>query len=322
MRKVLVILMLLTTVIGLSAYTTVITPAHAQDAEGYRVAMIYQDLSTEFNIYFQDVLNARARELGVRLIEFDGQGDVARQLNQAENAIEQRVDALMFIPQDKSGAVPIIENSNAAGIPVIGCNNITDNIDDATAYVGANDIEAGIMVMEHMAELLGGKGNIAIIQGPYGHSAQIARQEGILQTLEKYPDINVLFENTGNWNRTEAMNLTENWLQRDGANIDAIVCHSDDMGMGAVQAIQAAGLQDQIKVIGVDAILDALIAVRSGEMAATVFQDVYGQAEGAIETAVKILNGEPYDKVTYVPFQLVTQENVDEYLREFHNITL
>jgi len=289
----------------------------ASSDKTYKIAMIYQDLSTEFNIYFQDVLTARSKELGIELIEFDGQGETDRQLNQCENAIEQKVDLLMFIPQDKSGCAPIIDNCIAAGIPVIGCNNITDNIDQATAYVGANDIEAGIMEMEHMAGLLDGKGSICIIQGPYGHSAQLARQEGIEQTLKNYPDINVLYENTANWNRTEAMNLMENWIQKDGPNINAVVCHSDDMGMGALQAIQGAGLQDQIKVIGVDAILDALNSVKAGEMSATVFQDVYGQAEGAMDVAVKILNDEPYEKTTYVPFKLVTQENVDEFLANF-----
>lgn len=287
----------------------------ASPAKAFKIAMIYQDLSTEFNIYFQDVLTARCKELGVELIEFDGQGETDRQLNQCENAIEQKVDLLMFIPQDKSGCAPIIENCNAAGIPVIGCNNITDNIDDATAYVGANDIEAGVMEMEYMAELLGGKGNICIIHGPYGHSAEVARQEGIMQTLEKYPDIKILEENTANWDRTQAMQLMENWIQKNGDSIDAVVCHSDDMGMGALQAIQAAGLD--AKVIGVDAILDALNSVKAGEMSATVFQDVYGQAEGAIDVAMKILNGEQYEKTTYVPFQLVTQENVDTYLANF-----
>ena len=89
------------------------------------------------------------------------------------------------------------------------------------------------------------------------------------------------------------------------------------MGMGALQAIQGAGLQDKIKVIGIDAIYDALQAVKKQEMAATVFQDVYGQADEAIETAEKALNGETFEKTVYVPFQLVTVDNVDDYLAMF-----
>lgn len=286
-------------------------------AKSYKVAMIYQDLSGQFNIYFQGELQKKCAELGVELVEFDGQGKTDKQLSQCENALQQGVDALMFIPVDKSGCVPIIENCNDAKIPVICCNNPTDNVEDATAYVGANDIDAGIMEMEFMADLIGGKGNICIVEGPFGHSAQLARQEGIEQTLEKYPDIKVLFSDTANWDRTQAMDLMENWIQKSGDEINAVVCHSDDMGMGVLQAIQGAGLGDQIKVIGIDAIFDALNAVKSGEMAATVFQDVYGQADGAIEVALKVLNGESYEKTTYVPFQLVTQDNVDGYLANF-----
>lgn len=285
--------------------------------EGHTIAMIYQDLSGQFNIYFQGELQKKAEEMGVTLVEFDGQGAVDKQLDQCENAIQKGVDALMFIPVDKSGCAPIIEKCNEAGIPVICCNNPTDNVDEATAYVGANDVDAGIMEMEFMAEALGGEGTICVIEGPYGHSAQIARMEGIEQTLEKYPDIKMLYNDSANWDRTEAMDLTENWLEKSGDEIDAIVCHSDDMGMGALQAIQGAGRQDQIKVIGIDAIFDALQAVKKGEMAATVFQDVYGQADEAIATAEKAINGESFEKTTYVPFQMVTVDNVDDYLAMF-----
>ena len=286
-------------------------------SDAHKVSMIYQDLSGQFNIYFQGELQKKAAEMGIDLVEFDGQGAVDKQLDQCENAIQKGVDALMFIPVDKSGCVPIIEKCNEAGVTVICCNNPTDNSEDATAYVGANDIDAGIMEMEYMAELLDGKGTICVIEGPYGHYAQIARMEGIEETLAKYPDIKMLYHDTANWDRTEAMELTENWLEKSGNQIDAIVCHSDDMGMGALQAIQGAGLQDKIKVIGIDAIYDALQAVKKQEMAATVFQDVYGQADEAIETAEKALNGETFEKTVYVPFQLVTVDNVDDYLAMF-----
>lgn len=292
------------------------TVSFAEENE-YTIAMIYQDLSGQFNIYFQGELQKQAEELGVTLLEFDGQGATDKQLDQCENAIQKGVDALMFIPVDKSGCAPIIENCNDAGIPVICCNNPTDNVDDATAYVGANDVDAGIMEMEYIAELLGGEGAICVIEGPYGHSAQIARMEGIEATLESYPDIKLLYNDTANWDRTEAMELTENWIEKSGDEIDAIVCHSDDMGMGALQAIQGAGLENQIEVIGIDAIYDALMAVKNEEMCATVFQDVYGQADEAIATAVKVLNGEEFEKTTYVPFQMVTVDNVDGYLAMF-----
>ncbi|HIR09230.1 MAG TPA: substrate-binding domain-containing protein [Candidatus Avoscillospira stercoripullorum] len=330
MKKLLSILLALLLVASLAACTTpaqqnsdnsavtVIdaeTDTEMEEADdAYTIAMIYQDLSQEFNIYFQNVLRTRCEEAGITLMEFDGKSDTETQLNQCENAISSGVDALMFIPYDKDGAAPIIDNCNDAGIPVICCNNVTSNVDEATAYIGANDIEAGIMETEYIVELLGGKGNIAVVEGPFGHSAQVARQEGIEQVLADYPDCQIVLDDTANWNRDEAMELVENWLA-GGTQIDAIICHNDIMAMGALQACQDSNLD--IPIIGIDATYDALCAVKDGTLAADVYQDVYGQAEEAFNVCVRILNGTDYEKTTYVPFQLITQENVDEYLENF-----
>lgn len=299
-----------TTVVDASKSDTVMEQAK----DNYTLAMIYHDLTMEQNVAFQSILRARCEEAGVTLLEFDGKSDTETQLNQCENALSQNIDALIFIPFDKEGAAPIIDYCNEAGVPCICANNITVNVDEATAYVGANDIEAGIMESEYIFELLEGKGDVAIIEGPFGHSAQIARQEGIKQTLEKYPDINVVLDDTANWNRDEAMELVENWIA-GGTKFDAIICHNDTMAMGALQACQAEGLD--IPIIGIDAIYDALIAVKDGTLASDVYQDTFGQAEGAFNIAMRYLNGDSFEKTTYVPFKLITQENVDEFLALF-----
>lgn len=282
--------------------------------DNYKIAMIYQDLSQEFNIYFQNIFTTRCKDAGIELLEYDGASDTEKQLNACENAISAGADAVVFIPFDKDGAAPIIDNCNEAGIPVICANNITSNVEEATAYVGANDIEAGIMETEYIAELIGGKGKIAVIEGPFGHSAQVARQEGLLQVLGNYPDIEIVLDDTANWNRDEAMELVENWLA-GGTQIDAIICHNDIMAMGALQACQDVSLN--IPIIGIDATYDALCAVKEGTLAADVYQDVYGQAEEAFNVALRILNGDNFEKTTYVPFKLITVDNVDEYLANF-----
>jgi inositol transport system substrate-binding protein len=111
------------------------------------------------------------------------------------------------------------------------------------------------------------------------------------------------------------MALMENWLQTDaGAQIKAVVALNDEMALGAYKAIEAAGRAGEILIIGVDAIPDALQAVKKGQLAATVFQDARGQGAGAVELAVKILNGEQVDKVNYIPFILVTKDNLHEFM--------
>ena len=104
----------------------------------------------------------------------------------------------------------------------------------------------------------------------------------------------------------------ENWLQM-GEQIDGVVGQNDEMAIGALKAIQAANMQDSIKVVGIDAIADALDLVESGEMIGTVYQDAVGQGEGAVEAAVKAVNGEEVEKTTLIPYILITQENVAEF---------
>ena len=163
-----------------------------------------------------------------------------------------------------------------------------------------------------MADELGGKGNIVVIDGPNAHSAQLDRSQGINEVLENYPDIKIIAEQTANWDRAEAMTLMENWLQM-GDQIDGVVAQNDEMAIGALKAIQAANKQDSIKVVGIDAIADALTLVESGELIGTVYQDAVGQGAGAVEAAIKAVNGESLEKETLIPYKLVTVDNLDEF---------
>ena len=166
--------------------------------------------------------------------------------------------------------------------------------------------------MQCMADELGGKGNIVVILGPTSHSAQLDRSQGIEEVLANYPDIKIVAEQTANWDRAEAMTLMENWLQM-GDQIDGVVAQNDEMAIGALKAIQAAGMEDSIKVVGIDAIADALALVKSEEMIGTVYQDAVGQGAGAVEAAVKAVKGEAVEKETLIPYVLITKENVAEW---------
>jgi inositol transport system substrate-binding protein len=161
-------------------------------------------------------------------------------------------------------------------------------------------------------DVLQGKGNIAVIHGPNGHSAEVQRSEGIRQVLGKYPDAKIVLEQTANWDRAQALNLMENWLA-SGQKIDAVIAQNDEMALGALKAIQAAGKQNDIAVIGIDAIPDALKAVADGKMVGTVFQDAKGQGAMAVDLAVQLAQGKQVSHDNYIPFQLVTKDNVASF---------
>ena len=111
------------------------------------------------------------------------------------------------------------------------------------------------------------------------------------------------------------MSLTENWIQSYGSQMNAIFAHNDEMGMGAIKALTEAGLKDKVIVVSIDAIPDALQAVKKGNLDATVFQNAVEQGGQALETALKLVRGESTESQVLIPFHLVTSENIDEYLR-------
>ena len=284
------------------------TTVYAKDV---KIGVSFQNMQNEFIIYMSDALRAKAKTLGVSLVESDGQGKAENQVSAVENFIAQKVDAIVLNPYDKEGCAPAVEKAVAAHIPIVVVNAQVVNLDKANAYVGSDDIDAGKIEMQHIADLIKGKGNVAIMHGPNGNSADVQRTQGNMEILKKYPEIKVVFEQTANWDRAQALSLMENWLQT-GKQIDAVVAQNDEMALGASRAVQAA--KKNIPVIGIDAIPDALKGVKDGKLVATVFQDARGQGAGAIEVAAKLAKGESVPKTTFIPFQLVTKENLDKFM--------
>lgn len=276
-----------------------------------KIGVLYQNLQNEYIVNLQDSIRKYAKSANVQLVESDGEGKAENQISQVENLINQKVDAIILNPADKDGSAPVVEQAVAAKIPIITVLAVVSNEEKATAHVGSDDVEAGKIEMKHIADLLGGKGKIGIIHGPNGNSAEVNRTEGNKKVLKDFPNLKVAAEQTANWSREEALSLTENWLQSQ--KLDAIVAQNDEMALGAIKALSAAGKLKDIKVIGIDAIPDALNSVKSGELSATVFQDVDSQGKMAIEVAKKAANGEKVEKDNMVPFQLVTKENLDKF---------
>jgi inositol transport system substrate-binding protein len=279
------------------------------------IGISYQNLQDEFIINIQNAVRAEAKKLDVNLIEADGQGQAENQISQVQNFIAQGVNAIILNPYDKEGCVPAVDLAVKAHIPIVVVNAIVSNLNEANAYVGSDDTEAGRIEAQRMADVLHGKGNIVIIHGPNGHSAEVQRTQGIQQILAKYPGIKVVAQQTANWDRTQALNLMENWLA-SGKKIDGVIAQNDEMALGALKAIEAAGKQKQIAVIGIDAIPDALKAVAAGKMIGTVFQDARGQGKQAVDLAVDLADGKPVKHNNYIPFQLVTKENVTNFMNK------
>lgn len=269
------------------------------------------NLSSEFIVMLERAMQAKAAELGVKLVVYDAQRNADKQVQHIENFIAQKVDAIILNPCEVEASSPAVDKALAAGIPIVNVNSETRST--PTAFVGSRDEESGQLAMEYIARRLGGRGNVVMMHGFLGQAAQIKRAQGAREVLARYPGIKLLAEQTAEWDRAKAVSLMENWIQAYGTQINAVFAHNDEMGLGAVLALEQAKMKDKVIVASVDAIADALKAVREGRLDATVFQDARGQAGAALETAVKIVRRQPYEKQVLIPFRLVTRENVDRF---------
>ena len=258
-------------------------------------------------------MEKKAQELGVELITVDAERSALKQIEQVESFIAQKVDVIVMNPCEVEASSPAVTKALAAKIPIINVNSETTAT--PSAFVGSDDIESGRIAMKYIAEKLGGKGNVLMMHGYMGQAAQIKREQGAREILKQYPNLKLLAHQTAEWDRAKSMALMENWIQSYGKEINAVFAQNDEMGMGAVKALTDAGLKDKVIVVSIDAIPDALQAVKKGTLNATVFQNAQQQGAKAIETAVKIAKGEAYDKSVLIPFQLVTAENVAQFAK-------
>ncbi|WP_455923984.1 sugar ABC transporter substrate-binding protein [Pseudomonas putida] len=285
----------------------------------YRIGVTIARVDDNFMTYVRTGLEAAGRQQHVQVQVQDAQGDVVRQLDQVQSFISQKVDAIIVLPVDTAGTTNISRATLAAGIPLVYVNRRPDQTDlpkDVVA-VASNDIEAGQLQMRYLAQRMGGKGNLAIILGDLTQNATQGRTEGVKEVLKQFPGIKVVAEQSANWDRSKGMDLTGNWVLA-GTPLDAIVANNDEMAIGAAMALQQAGkTAGSVPIVGVDGLPDGLAAIKSGQLAATVFQDPKAQADSAMDAAVKMIEGKPVESNIWVPYQLVKPEEVALFAAHF-----
>jgi inositol transport system substrate-binding protein len=254
----------------------------------------------------------------------DAQNDVGKQLNQIQNFVASGVDAIIVNPVDTDATVAMSQAANDAGIPLVFVNRQPANLDDlpeTQAFVASDEKESGTLETQEVCRLLKAAGkdkdgaNILVLMGELSNQAARQRTEDIHDVIAT-PDcsfMKIVEEQTANWSRTQGTDLMTNWLSA-GVKFDAVVSNNDEMAIGAIQALKSAGIDmKDIVVGGIDATQDALAAMAAGDLDVTVFQDAAGQGKGALDTALSLAKGDRVDRKVFIPFQLVTPENVAEF---------
>jgi len=288
-------------------------PAERKEGE-ILIGFSSRDLSAEYTAKLSEAIVEYAKtKPGVKLVMVDAQSDVQKQFSQVENFVAQKVDAIILNPCELEASTPAVDYVKAAKIPLVLVNQVTKSAGDS--YIGSNDFEAGRIAMEAIAKKLNGQGGVLMIHGIMGTSAQLQREAGAREVFAKYPGLKLIDQQTASWDRAKAMALTENWIQAHKGKFQAVFAHNDEMAMGALLALERAGIKKDVTVIGIDAIAQALTAVKEGRLDATVFQDAVGQGRGSVDAAILLARKQPCPKENLIPFQLVTLENLSSFLK-------
>ena len=264
---------------------------------------------TSFITAGKEGMDQYAEDRDIELLWNSAGNDVNTQASQVEQYINAGVDAIVILPVQADSLGPQIAQAKAADIPVFTVNTRILS-EDLTGTLLPDDVESGVQEAQAMVDELGGQGNVVILQGPLGASGQIDRTEGNKKVLDENPGIEVLAESPANWQRTDAVNQMKNWISAFGDDIDGVIAQNDDMGLGAVQALQEAGM-DGIPVVGVDGIEDGLEAVQNGEFIQTSLQNGSVELATGLAVAAKHVRGENPDLNLVYHMPEITPENVD-----------
>lgn len=277
------------------------------------ILCLINNLADNNSLNYAKGVEERAGELAdaVNVTVMDSKSDISKQIAQVEDGVTQKVDAIIIQPNDSEALSGAVDLCKEAGIPLIEMSLKTVN-DNYTAFIGLSDVVGGRIVSEYIFEQMGGNGKVAHILGNEGSSAVNDRAEGFYNAVEEYPGIEVIAEQSAHWQRAEALELAEDWLTTY-PDLNAIICQNDDMALGVVEAIESMGRED-VLVGGVNAIADALTAVKEGRLDATVYMDSHNVGVTALNLAVSAATGETVEKETRLDMKIVNAENIDEYL--------
>lgn len=247
----------------------------------------------------------------VDLIVTDGNNDASKQVADVESLIAQGIKVLMISPLTEQALTPVVKEAMDAGIKVVTLDRKVNT--PVTVHVGGENLPLGVGAGEFLAKKLNGKGNIIELQGTAGASATIDRNKGFAEAIAKHPDMKVVASQNCDYTRDKAVKFMEDMVQRFGpGQIQAVYAHNDEMALGAIQVLEAAGRLNEVAVVGIDGQETAFEAVKQGKLAAT-FVYPFVAPEG-IETAYKVAKGEEVPETITLPTVSVTPDNIADMI--------
>jgi len=327
MKKTLALILALTMALSLAACGTAGTASSpaasaepgssASPTASYVVGFSNVDDIYSYCAKFRDYLVADCKELGIDLIVTNAGGDANVMNGQIEDMISQNAKIVSTIACNPDGNTPALDSARTAKLPYVAfLNSIKGGDDyDGYIYIGSQNYDAGTMQGKYLAETLPKNAKVIYLTGSLSNQENLDRKNGMMDALKERTDITFIAEYDVDSKKDRAMSTTEDCLQAFDS-FDAIVCQNDDAALGAVEALKAANRLDGVITVGIDGSDAALASIQAGELTMSVLQDAKAQAKAGADVFAQIRDGaDPATiKDVFVPFQVITKDNVVDFI--------
>lgn len=281
--------------------------------EPKRMAVVISTLNNPWFVVLANTAADKAREMGYEAVIFDSQNNSAKEAEHFENIIASGFDAILLNPTDADGSIVNVQMAKDAGVPTFCMDREVNSKDAAVTQILSGNFSGCVKIGEYFVKLLNGSGQYAELLGLVGDNNTWNRSMGFHSVVDKFPDLEMVAQQSADFDRNTALEVTESILQAH-PDIDAIFCGNDAMAMGAYQAVLAAGKTDQIKVFGFDGADDVINSIAAGRIVATGMQFPRLIATKAAEYADQYLQGdENIPGKIPIEVELITKENVEQY---------
>ncbi|WP_261392411.1 ribose ABC transporter substrate-binding protein RbsB [Priestia flexa] len=277
-------------------------PSQSGDIKDMKIGLSVSTLNNPFFVSLKNGVVKEAKKQGIEVIVVDAQNDSAKQINDVEDLLQQGVNALLINPTDSSAISTAVQSANGIGVPVVTLDRSAEK-GKVEALVASDNVKGGQMAAEYVVKTLGENAKVAELEGVPGASATRERGSGFHNIADEQLD--VVAKQSADFDRTKGLTVMENVLQGN-PDIQAVFAHNDEMALGAIEAITSSG--KDIAVIGFDGNEDALKAVESGVLTATVAQQPELIGELAVNAAKDVLQGKKVEEKISAPLKLVTKE--------------
>ncbi|HEU4404140.1 MAG TPA: ABC transporter substrate-binding protein [Polyangiaceae bacterium] len=262
---------------------------------------------------------AKKRADRFELVTTDAQGQTSKQVSDVEDLIARKVDAIFLAPREFEGLAPALQAAKAAKIPVFLIDREAAGKvgEDYVAFLGSNFVEQGRRAAEWLVKQTGGKAGVVELTGTAGASVARDRSAGFMAEIKKSPGVKIVASQTADFSRAQGQKVMENIIQSKGAEITAVYAHNDEMALGAIQALKAAGRKpgQDVTVVSIDGEKAALESIAAGELGASVESNPrFGKL--AFDTLEKHLKGEPVPAKIVLEDRFFDKTNAQQFVAE------